>query len=144
MKKSTMNPNETRILTINGGSSSIKFALFQDPEPLQRRLSGKIDRIGLSGATFSFNDLANQRKDSQSLAASDHQSAANTMFDWLEAQPDFASVRAVGHRVVHGMKHTEPELVTPEVLDELNRLRPSDPAAPSEIAASGLLRHGFS
>jgi acetate kinase len=34
-------------LTINGGSSSIKFALYQPGEPLERRLYGKIDRIGL-------------------------------------------------------------------------------------------------
>ena len=32
--------------------------------------------------------------------------------DWLEKQNGFESGRAVGHRVVHGMKHTEPEIVT--------------------------------
>ena len=36
------------ILTINGGSSSIKFALYQVGEPLKRGLYGKVDRIGLS------------------------------------------------------------------------------------------------
>ena len=39
----------------------------------------------------------------------------------------FESVRAVGHRVVHGMKHTAPERVTPELLDELRRISPFDP-----------------
>jgi acetate kinase len=47
--------------------------------------------------------------------------------DWLETQPVFASVKAVGHRVVHGMKHTEPEIVTPELLAELHRISPYDP-----------------
>jgi acetate kinase len=42
-------------------------------------------------------------------------------------QPDFASVKAVGHRVVHGMKHTAPEIVTPELLAELHRISPYDP-----------------
>jgi acetate kinase len=49
------------------------------------------------------------------------------LLDWLETQPDFAMVKAVGHRVVHGMKHTEPEIVTPELLAELHRISPYDP-----------------
>ncbi len=52
------------ILTINGGSSSIKFALYQVDEPLKRRLYGKVDRIGLSGTNLSFNDLTDNRHDS--------------------------------------------------------------------------------
>jgi len=44
-----------------------------------------------------------------------------------EGQNGFESVRAVGHRVVHGMKHTAPELVTPELLDELHRISTNDP-----------------
>jgi acetate kinase len=51
----------------------------------------------------------------------------NSLLDWLETLPDFASVKAVGHRVVHGMKHTEPEIVTPELLAELHRISPYDP-----------------
>ncbi len=40
------------ILSINGGSSSIKFALFAADSSLQRILRGEIERIGLPGATF--------------------------------------------------------------------------------------------
>ena len=115
------------ILTINGGSSSIKFALYQVGEPLERRLYGKIDRIGLSGTNLTFNDPTGNHQDSRSIAASDHKSAANVLIDWLEEQKGFASVRTAGHRVVHGMQHTAPELVTQELLDELHRLRPYDP-----------------
>lgn len=39
----------------------------------------------------------------------------------------FESVQAIGHRVVHGMTHVQPELVTQELLDELHRIRPYDP-----------------
>jgi acetate kinase len=122
------------VLTINGGSSSIKFALYELDEPLKRRLYGKVDRIGLSGTNLSFNDLADNRHDSHSIAASDYKSAANSVIDWLEEQNGFESVRAVGHRVVHGMKHTAPELVTQELLDELHRISPYDPEhLPREI-----------
>ena len=54
--------------------------------------------------------------------------------DWLEQKNDFESVKAVGHRVVHGMQHTAPELVTQKLLDELHRISSCDPDhLPSEI-----------
>jgi acetate kinase len=122
-----MKPGDSQILTINGGSSSIKFALYQVGEPLTRGLYGKVDRIGLSGTNLTFHEADGKPQTSRELIAADHNSAANSLLDWLKTQPDFASVKAVGHRVVHGMKHTEPEVVTPELLAELHRLSPYDP-----------------
>jgi len=115
------------VLTINGGSSSIKFALYAAVEPLKRGLYGTVDRIGLSGTNLAFHDADGKPQASRKLVAADHKSAANSLLDWLETRPDFASVKAVGHRVVHGMKHTQPEIVTPELLAELHRLSPYDP-----------------
>ena len=126
-----MKPDSPRIRTISGGSSSIKFALYQVGEPLERRLYGKVDRIGLSGTNLTINDPTGNQQDNRSFAAADHRSAAaKFLIDWLEEQNGFASVRAVGHRVVHGMQHTAPELVTQELLDELHRLRLYDPDHP--------------
>jgi acetate kinase len=115
------------ILTINGGSSSIKFALYEVVKPLKRRLSGKVDRIGLSGTNLTFDAPTTKKLEHHNLAAVDHKSAANALIDWLEKQIDFKPVKAVGHRVVHGMTHTEPEIVTQELLDELHRISPYDP-----------------
>jgi acetate kinase len=120
----TARPN---ILTINGGSSSIKFALYQIEKPLKRGLYGKIDRIGLSGTNLTFHNADGKPSASRKLDAADHKSAANSLIDWLEKQIDFKSVKGVGHRVVHGMKHTEPEIVTKKLLDELRRISPNDP-----------------
>ena len=127
MKKSAMKPNNAQILTINGGSSSIKFALYEVGEPLKRGLHGKVDRIGLSGTNLTFTEPTKKKPQRHKLAAADHKSAANALIDWLENQIDFQSVKAVGHRVVHGMKHTEPEIVTQELLEELHRISPNDP-----------------
>jgi acetate kinase len=122
------------ILTINGGSSSVKFALYQTADALERTFSGKIDRIGLSGTTLAFTSPDGSAHESRPIAASDHRSAAAVLMDWLEGQDGFAQVGGVGHRVVHGMKHTEPETVTQELLDELHRIRPYDPEhLPREI-----------
>jgi acetate kinase len=122
------------ILTINGGSSSIKFALYQIGEPLVRMLHGKIDRIGLPDTSLEFNDPIRNQQGISSFVASDPKSAANFLIDWFERQHGFASVKAIGHRVVHGMKHTEPMLATQELLDELHRIVPFDPEhLPREI-----------
>jgi acetate kinase len=131
-----------RILTINGGSSSIKFAVYHIAEPLKRGLYGKVDRIGLSGTNLAFHDLTEKQPESRNLIAPDHKSAANSLIDWLEKKIDFKSVKAVGHRVVHGMKHTEPEIITEKLLDELHRISPNDPDhLPREIELIETFRH---
>jgi len=122
-----MEPANPHILTINGGSSSIKFALYEAGGSLKQRLYGKIDRIGLSGTNLTYNDPTGNRPDCQTIAASDHRSAASVLIDGLVERGKFASVGALGHRVVHGMKHIQPETITQDLLDELHRIRPYDP-----------------
>src|ERR1019366_8927158 len=117
-----MKPANAHILTINGGSSSIKFALYAAVKPLKHGLYGTVDRIGLSGTNLTFHDADGKPQASREILAADHKSAANALIDWLEKQIDFKSVKAVGHRVVHGMKHTEPEIVTEKLLDELRHI----------------------
>jgi acetate kinase len=136
-----MNSSLPCILTINGGSSSIKFALYQVGKPLKRGLYGKVDRVGLSGTNLTFHEPANKQPVNRILSAENHKSAANALIDWLEARPDFTSVKAIGHRVVHGMKHTEPEIVTKKLLAELRRISPNDPDhLPREIELIELFR----
>jgi len=115
------------ILTINGGSSSIRFAVYAVGAPMRRQLSGKVDRIGASGATLVVDGPEGAPSVPHRLAAMDHRAAAGMLLDWLETQPVFASVVAAGHRVVHGMQHSQPERVTPKLIAELRRLAPYDP-----------------
>lgn len=122
-----MKSASTCVLTINAGSSSIRFAVYDTGVALHRRLAGKIDRIGMRGTTLIVNDAAGTPQTPRRLDAADHRAAAGFLLDWMEAQPVFASVNAVGHRVVHGMQHSEPELVTPKLLAELRRITPYAP-----------------
>jgi len=122
------------ILTINGGSSSIRFAVYEAAETLRRRLDGKIDRIGSSGTSLIVNDPGARRPLSHRLAAADHRTAVGILLDWIEAEPVFASVEAVGHRMVHGMKHSASARVTPKLLAQLHRITPYAPEhLPREI-----------
>lgn len=110
------------VLAINGCSSSIRFALYEEGDPLWRRLDGKVDRIGLSGTNLIFNDSTEESRDTRTIDLAEHSSAVTILLDWLDTQQLFTSVTAVGHRVVHGITHTEPEQVTPGLLDELHRI----------------------
>ena len=56
MSDTSMKPANAHLLTINGGSSSLKFAMYEVGETLTRGLQGKVDRIGLSGTSLTFSD----------------------------------------------------------------------------------------
>ncbi len=116
----------TNILTINGGSSSIKFALYQSGKSLKKSLNGSVDRIGLPGTNLTFSESDVKHKDSLILESSDTRSAANFLIDWLEEKIDFSSIKGIGHRVVFGLNHTEPEPITNELVNELHRISPYD------------------
>lgn len=129
------------ILTINGGSSSIRFAIYEAGRALGLPLDGKIDRIGTSGTNLVVNDATGTPQVSLRLDAADHRTAVGVVLDWLEAQPLFGSIKAVGHRVVHGMTHSEPEKITPKLLAELHRITPYAPDhLPREIGLIEALR----
>ncbi len=115
------------LLTINAGSSSIKFSIYEIGEPRRRLLDGKIDRIGLAGTTFTRNDPHGKPRPGRRIHATGHGAAVDFLLAWLESQAAFASLKAVGHRVVHGMKHSRPQRVTPGLLAELHRITPYDP-----------------
>ena len=132
------------VLTLNGGSSSIRFAVYEAGDTPRGRLDGKIDRIGSSGTNLIVNDPAGTPQVPRRLAAADHRTAVGFLLDWLETHPVFASVKAAGHRVVHGMKHSDPERVTPKLLAELHRITPYAPDhLPREIGLIEALRKRY-
>jgi acetate kinase len=110
------------ILTINAGSSSIRFALFATGARLMRLMDEKIERIGSETVSVTADRLVQK----------------------LTAQSSIAAPDAIGHRVVHGMLHTQPERVTPALLEELRRITPYDPEhLPREIALMEALQQRF-
>src|ERR1039457_577042 len=133
-RKLAMSSETPCVLAINGGSSSIRFAVYEAGGVPLRGLRGKIDRIGQGGTHLSPADPAGLPRALRRISAADHRTALKFLLDWLESQPAFGSVRAAGHRVVHGMRHSKPERVTPRLLAELKRITPYDPEhLPREI-----------
>ncbi len=115
-----MRPANPRILTINGGSSSIKFALFETGESLRRILEGGIERIGLPEAILRVKGLTRADNFSRLVTAPDHTVAVGHLMDWIEERSGRDAITAVGHRVVHGgPKYSKPQRITAEMVEEL-------------------------
>jgi acetate kinase len=126
--ESFMKSANARILTINGGSSSIKFALFEAGDSLRQILEGGIERIGLPEATFRVKGESQADNFSRLVTAPDHTVAVGALMDWIEERSGRETLTAVGHRVVDGgPKYSKPERITAEMVAELHRLSPFDP-----------------
>jgi acetate kinase len=123
------------VLTINAGSSSIKFALFDASGEPQRTISGQLERIGTPESAIAWRTKDQSDMQRQPLGAKTSQAAVEPFVCWLDAQVGRAAIQAVGHRVVHGgPTYWQPTRATPEVIAELRRLSPLDPKhLPAEI-----------
>jgi acetate kinase len=140
-----MIPANPSILTINGGSSSIKFALFEAGDSLLRILAGGIDRIGLPEATLRVKGLNPADNFSRPVTAPDHAVAVGALMDWIEERLGRDALNAVGHRVVHGgPKYSDPQRITTEMIEELHQISPFDPEhLPEEILLIEAFQHRF-
>ncbi len=125
----------TRVLAINGGSSSIKFSLFEANGSLRRIYEGAIERIGQSDSTLHVKGLSTADNFSRVVMISDHSVAVSVLMDWLQKQRDSETISAVGHRIVHGgPKYSKAQKTTPEMVAELHRISSFDPQhLPDEI-----------
>lgn len=124
------------ILTINGGSSSIKFAVF-DGE--RRVLGGNIERIGLPGTVLTSS--AGRAE----IGATSHRDAAGQLIEWLAKKIELNSIAGVGHRVVHGgTAFTEHQKISDAMIAELRKIQALDLAhLPAEIALIEIFRERF-
>ena len=121
------------ILAINGGSSSIKFAMFEsivgdDVDPLRRILDGSIERIGRADAVIHAKGVDASDNLSRPAAAPHYKAAVSELMDLIAKRSGVEELKAIGHRIVHGgPKYFEPQPITSEMLDELRRFSLFDP-----------------
>lgn len=101
-----MNTFKPCVITINAGSSGIKFALYEMAQLPVLLFYGEIENKG---------------------ASADDGTNANYVIDQLVKQERFVFVNAIGHRIVQGMRHTEPKQIDAEFLEELKRSSSDDP-----------------
>jgi acetate kinase len=124
-----------RILTINSGSSSIKFSLYQMGQSESLILSGIIERIGLKPTILKIKDAQGETNLEDNLYLRDHDAAFKALFERLRKNSAVEKIDAVGHRIVHGgIEYSRPQNITPELMRRLNELVPLAPDhLPNEI-----------
>lgn len=124
----------SRILTVNGGSSSLKLALF-DEEALDRRAAGVVERIDQADTELVLR-CAGVPEERRRLRARDPAQAADAILDAWADRGLLRALSGIGHRIVQGGLRLRAHVrVTDELLDELRRNKPLDPEhLPGEIA----------
>ncbi|MGI1671618.1 MAG: acetate/propionate family kinase [Neptuniibacter sp.] len=122
------------ILTVNGGSSSLKCALFQrQAGELTLLFNFKLGNI-LADARFKVVDTAGATLletslDYSAVAKEDrHQACLETIQQWLTEQLPENELCAIGHRVVHGgSSFSEPVLIDDQIISQLEEFIPLAP-----------------
>lgn len=128
------------ILTLNAGSSSIKFTLFSAATDANRKsvmCDGEIEGLG-DVAHFTAKDSKNASLIDRPLdGPPTHENALQTLLTWLERKYSDLRLIAAGHRVVHGgARFIVPVRVDAEVIAELRKLSPLAPLhQPHNLAA---------
>ena len=140
-----MKPPTSRILTLNAGSASIKFALFEAGVSLRREVEGVLDRIGFPQATLTVKGGKPGSNGTQTVSAPDHTAAVGLLMEWVQENVGPENLIAVAHRVVHGgPTYSQPERVTAGMIAALHRLRPFAPEhLPAEILLIEAIQRRF-
>jgi acetate kinase len=132
------------VLTINSGSSSLKFSVYQMTPQEKLVFSGIIERIGLRGSRFFAADAQRKPLIDEHLDLPDHDAAIKALLDRLQTQLPQRELNAAGHRVVHGGVHyNQPSLIDADLVEKIEsivRLAPEH--LPHELKAIyALQRH---
>ena len=115
------------ILTINGGSSSIKFALYELTKTLQQILKGELVRIGFPDARLQVTGANQADNESRLIPMADGSAAVAVLMDWIDEHIGHDALTAVGHRVVQGGPHYHvAQKITIEMIEALRKLSPFD------------------
>ena len=75
-----------RLLTLNGGSSSLKFALFEPADPPRRLQAGVIERIGMPESVFRSSEASGNAVQHEVIGACSHVQAAERLIRRLERE----------------------------------------------------------
>jgi acetate kinase len=114
------------ILTINNGSSSIKFSLYQIEETLVSLFEGEIKNTNTAHPTLNFKNHITNEKSTASIKLYADDDGITFLIDWLEKEVDIDSLKAVVHRIVQGLDHDKPQKIDDVLLAELNTIAKFD------------------
>ena len=136
----------THVLTLNSGSSSIKFALYANGATPLEELRGQVEGLGATPRfALKTQDGTKEERDLSAEEGADHGAALQVILARLEALRPDAQVTAIGHRVVHGgPDHSAPIVMDDAVIADLEGLVPLAPLhQPANLAGIHAARAAF-
>ena len=117
-----------KILSINAGSSSMKFTAYEMPEKVEL-ISGYIERIGIIGSFYTLK--INGEKIEKTTEVKNHKQAFEIIVDELKAYnivEKLEEIKGLGHRIVQGGAYFDKSVeVNQDVLDKIEELAPLAP-----------------
>jgi len=123
-----MKQDNHKILTINSGSSSLKFALYQLGDSEENLFKGDFSKIGETNGSFQVKNSQDNNLIQRNMDLPDHHTALEALSKWLKSDYPEHTITAIGHRVVHGgEEHKKPGLITETLIKSLNDLIPFAP-----------------
>jgi acetate kinase len=116
------------LLTINAGSSSLKFALFDDNAERTETTRGDIENLDTAPISRARNAEGVQIAEQKFAPGTSFEEVLAHLLGFADAHLNNGGLKAAGHRVVHGgSAHIAPALVTPALLQDLEALTPLNP-----------------
>ncbi|MEM8553239.1 MAG: acetate/propionate family kinase [Pseudomonadota bacterium] len=120
----------SHLLTLNAGSSTLKFGVFEpgSPDPVDRA-TGIVDRIGSEDGAVKLKAAdGTVLADRTGITVADHHAAVDAVLTLVQESFPSAEIAAVGHRVVHGGPDLDqPQRLTREFVDQLRQYEPFAP-----------------
>lgn len=130
------------LLTINTGSSSVKFQVFSSTPELSLLARGKVSNLGTKPLFSAINEKLTVQSPPKTLDPEyDQEQAIRLIMDWIYQQNDW-DIKAVAHRVVHGGElFTESTLITPSIINQLKQFNSLAPLhQPHNLAAIEIIQ----
>ena len=134
-----------KILTINSGSSSLKFSIYRIEKNEMLEYKGEISRIGMDEGIFEIYDVSDNEVINKQVRVQNHNESLKMLFKWLEKNSSNENIAVVGHRLVHGgTRFIEPVILDDNAIHHLKELIPLAPEhLPHEIKAIKIIKEEF-
>lgn len=129
------------ILTLNAGSSSLKFSVYETGDDPDELCCGQVENIGSEARLVIDTEPSNSRN----IGAADHNTAVTTILEALNPILGDRTVEGVGHRIVHGgLEFKSATVLTPDIIERLTALEPLAPLhQPHNLAAVNAAQEAF-
>ncbi|GMN05578.1 acetate/propionate family kinase [Croceitalea sp. MTPC5] len=129
-----MYPQNSNLLTISAGPSSIRFAMYEMAENPVKELFGDIRHIGSGNEVFRVTHVKGNERENSRIYAPGFYQATVFLIGWLKNQLGSDRIGYIGHKITYGLNHHGPKVIDTALLAQLKQIADYIPdRLPAEI-----------